>query len=311
MSIIIKSFAVRDENGQPGDMFYIKHGSSNFTIIDCCIVSDNREEIVQEIIRESKNKDITRFISTHPDEDHICGLPYLDEKINILNFYCVDNKATKSDPSESFEHYCKLRDNKEKHYFVYKDCTRKWMNDNDKNDGKNYGSSGINFLWPDTSDNNFIEAQKLAEEGKAYNNLSPIFTYELNRNIKVMWMGDMEDDYLEKIKDQVKWTDVDILFAPHHGRKSGKVLAEVLKKLAPHIVVIGEAPSKDLDYYRGYNTITQNSAGNIVFECGEDKVHVYVSDDDYKYDTSFLNDEGVKNSKLGNYLGSFKPKGAE
>ena len=32
MSIIIKSFAVSDENGEPGDMFYIKHASSNFTI---------------------------------------------------------------------------------------------------------------------------------------------------------------------------------------------------------------------------------------------------------------------------------------
>ena len=85
MSIIIKSFAVSDENGEPGDMFYIKHASSNFT-----------------------------------------------------------------------------------------------MNDNDKNDGKNYGSSGINFLWPNTSDENFKKAKSLAAEGKAYNNLSPIFTYELN-----------------------------------------------------------------------------------------------------------------------------------
>ncbi len=66
MSVIIKSFAVSDENGEPGDMFYIKHGSSNFTIIDCCIVEENKVAISQEIIKEREGKDITRFISTHP-----------------------------------------------------------------------------------------------------------------------------------------------------------------------------------------------------------------------------------------------------
>ena len=311
MSIIIKSFAVSDENGEPGDMFYIKHASSNFTIIDCCITEENQDKIFGEIVQGKKGKDIIRFISTHPDEDHICGLEYLDNKIGLLNFYCVENEATKPDPSKSFSHYCKLRDDKKKHYYVYKGCKRKWMNDNDKNDGKNYGSSGINFLWPNTSDENFKKAKSLAAEGKAYNNLSPIFTYELNGNIKVMWMGDMEHDFLEKIKDQIEWSEVDVLFAPHHGRESGKVSDCILKKLNPHIIVIGEAPSEHLNYYQGYSTITQNSAGDIVFECIDDKVHVYVSQSGYRYDTSFLVKKGIQNSKYGTYLGSFTPKGAK
>lgn len=308
---IIKSFAVSDENGEPGDMFYIKHGSSNFTIIDCCIIEENRERISDEIFDGKREKSITRFISTHPDEDHICGLSYLDEKINLLNFYCVKNAATKSDPSESFKYYCKLRDDTEKHYFVHKGGKRKWMNDNDENDGKNYGSSGINFLWPDVSDANFKEAQKLAADGDSYNNLSPIFTYSVKDGIVAMWMGDMEHDFLEKIKSKITWPEVDVLFAPHHGRDSGKVPNDVLKKLKPHIIVIGEAPSKHLNYYTGYNTITQNSAGDIVFDCSGDCVHVYVSEDDYAYDTSFLHDEKAENDVYGNYLGSFTPKGAK
>ena len=44
---IIKSFSVGE-----GDMFYIKHNSSNFSIIDCCLDDDNKEEIVDEIISE-------------------------------------------------------------------------------------------------------------------------------------------------------------------------------------------------------------------------------------------------------------------
>ena len=92
---IIKSISVGN-----GDLFYIKHGSSNFTIIDCNMDETNKKEITDEIIAESKEKDIKRFISTHPDEDHIHGLKYLDDQIGILNFYCVANEATKSDETE-------------------------------------------------------------------------------------------------------------------------------------------------------------------------------------------------------------------
>ena len=97
---IIKSFSVCDDNGEAGDMFYIKHNSSNFTIIDCCLNCEDRESIVSEIIDEKRNKNIIRVISTHPDEDHICGLDFLDYRIGIVNFYCVENKASKESESE-------------------------------------------------------------------------------------------------------------------------------------------------------------------------------------------------------------------
>lgn len=298
---IIKSFSVGD-----GDMFYIKHNSSNFSIIDCYLNDDNKKNIVDEIINESRGKDIIRFISTHPDKDHIQGLKYLDDRMNLLNFYCVENSAIKPDETEDFNHYCTLR-NGEHHYYVYKGCKRKWMNDNDKNDGKNYGASGINFLWPITDNENYIEALENVAQGKGYNNISPIFTYTITNNVRVMWMGDMEHDFLEKIKDEVEWPEVDILFAPHHGRDSGKVSSDVLEKLKPSIIIIGEAPSKHLNYYSGYNTITQNSAGDIIFECINDIVNIYVSKDTYSYDTSFLKKKEVSNT-LGFYLGSFYPK---
>lgn len=299
---IIKSFSVGN-----GDMFYIKHESSNFSIIDCNIDDDNEKTILDEIVSEKEGKFITRFISTHPDEDHLHGLKKLDDKIGILNFYCVKNEAIEEDETEDFKHYCGLRDG-EHHYYVSKGCKRKWMNDNDENDGYNYGSSGINFLWPITTNDDYKEALKLAAEGKAFNNLSPIFTYSLQNSIEVMWMGDIESDFLEKVKDEIDWHEIDILFAPHHGRDSGKVPDDVLKKLNPQIIVIGEAPSKYLSYYPGYNTIKQNSAGDIVFECYANSVDVYVSNSNYNYDTSFLSDATTKSSTYGKHLGSFTPK---
>jgi beta-lactamase superfamily II metal-dependent hydrolase len=106
---IVKSFSVGN-----GDMFYIEHNSDNFTIIDCCPSSDNRKTIVDEIKKKAGTR-ITRFISTHPDGDHIQDLVYLDDQISIVNFYVVDNEATKSDETENFKRYRELRDSQEAH----------------------------------------------------------------------------------------------------------------------------------------------------------------------------------------------------
>ena len=57
-----------------------------------------------------------------------------------------------------------------------------------------------------------------------------------------------------------------------------------------------------LTYYSGYNTITQNSAGDIVFKCLEGKTHVYVSEPGYT--VSFLETERVLDSH-GYYIGTF------
>ena len=98
MSSIIKSFSVGN-----GDMFYIKHASDNFTIIDCFLNEENKEDIVNEIKELKKYKGISRLISTHPDEDHIKGLKYYREHLGIENFYCVKNEATKTVETEDFQ----------------------------------------------------------------------------------------------------------------------------------------------------------------------------------------------------------------
>lgn len=287
---IIKSFSVGN-----GDTFYIKHESDNFTIIDCYLSDDNKERIVKEIKEESKTKNITRFISTHPDEDHIQGLDYLDREIGIVNFYCVYNKATKSDETDNFKKYKELRDS-EKAFYIYKGCSRKWMNKTDDT----RGSSGINILWPDTSNEDFQTVLKSAEDGNSPNNISPIIAYNLENGVTALWMGDLESNFLEKIKEEVDFPKVDILFAPHHGRESGKVPETILQELDPKIVIIGEAKSKNLNYYSKYNTITQNTAKDITFECETGHIHIYVQNKEYEVD--FLENHN-KNTYEG-YLGT-------
>lgn len=171
------------------------------------------------------------------------------------------------------------------------------------------GCAGIHCLWPITDNDDFKAELKLAKEETAFNNISPIITYSVNNGVKAIWLGDMENVFLEKIKGKVDWPEVDILFAPHHGRSSGKISSDVLAKMKPQIVVIGKAPSKNLDYYSGYNTITQISAGSIVFDCDDSRVHIYVSNE--RYSVAFLDNDKKINTSHGHYIGSFTPKGAK
>ena len=117
--------------------------------------------------------------------------------------------------------------------------------------------AGISILWPITTNAYFEEALKKAKEGNSTNNISPIVKYSLKDSAKVLWMGDLEANFMENIKDEIKMDAADILFAPHHGRDSGKVPKDWLDDMAPKIVIIGEAPSKDLNYYIDFNTLTQ------------------------------------------------------
>lgn len=295
----IKSFSTNN-----GDMFYIKHGSDNFTIIDCCIDEENKNSILNELKNESKNKSITRLISTHPDDDHIRGLKFLSDNFSIPNFYCVKNEATKEDKTDDFKKYCELRDS-DKAFYIYKGCTRKWMNQDDDT----RGSSGINIKWPDRSNTDFLIALQDAKNGDSPNNICPIITYSLNNNITAYWFGDLETDFMNNIKDKVDWIKADIVFASHHGRSSGRIPNEILEKIKPKIIVIGEAPSENLDYYTGYETITQNTAKDIVIICEDNNADFFVSNSNYNTAPTNLKIIYGKSLNGYTYIGSLEYDG--
>ena len=78
--------------------------------------------------------------------------------------------------------------------------------------------------------------------------------------------------------------------------------------MSPKVVVVGEAPSEDLNYYCGYSTITQNRAGDIEFDCSAGNVDVRVSSPTYS--TGFLRNDNKPNRQTVNgvnlrYIGSF------
>ena len=256
-------------------MFYIKHGSNNFTVIDCYLkdgagANARKDEIINEITRESTGR-ICRFISTHPDNDHIAGIEYLDNSWKIINFYAVDNKRPKDDKDDSLTCYHWLLANK--NFAIKRGIRRAWLNEtNDEN-----GCSGINFQWPNLNNEKFKQALKLVSEGKKVNNICPIFTYSIKDGATYMWMGDLETEMQQAYYDEYK-TDipqVDILFQPHHGRHSGTVPSDLLNAMNPKLIIIGNAPCDHIDYGNSRQTITQNTAGDIRFENDGNEVHIF------------------------------------
>lgn len=298
----VKSFSVGD-----GDMFYINHNSDNFTVIDCCLNYDEeskaaKDHVLSEIESESKGKGISRFISTHPDEDHISGLKEYHEKFNILNFYRVDNEASKSgEESEDFKMYKTLRGDSKKSFELKKGCRRRWMNDSDEE----RKGSGLFCLWPIVSNEKYQAALKEAAEGKSPNNISPAIKYS-SAGFSFLWMGDMETDMQEEFDKKVDNDHVTVVFAPHHGRQSGHIPSSLMGKLTPKLVVVGEADSKDLDYYKGHNTITQNTAGDILFEVTSGYIDVFVSNENYTKTDGMSSRKNHNNHSGMKYLGSIK-----
>ena len=249
--------------------------------------------MTEEIKEKLGKKGITRFISTHPDEDHIEGLEHLDKEITILNFYVVKNQATKADKFNSFKHYCKLRDGNHA-YYVSKGCQRRWINFS--GDGRDW--SGINILWPDTSNSHYKTALEEAAAGTKFNNISLVAGYQVKDSASFMWIGDLETKFMEDIYSAISLQPTTVVFAPHHGRKSGKLPDKWLEKIKPKIIVIGEAKSRHLHYYGGYNKITQTRAGDITFSVEGSKVHCYASYKAYgKRD--WLKDEGKTDEEFG------------
>lgn len=289
---IIKSISVGH-----GDMFYIYHNSDNFTMIDCNLMEDDKIVRINELKSMSKDKGIKRFISTSPDFDHIRGIKKLDEEMDVENFYVVKNDAQKNSENEDFQKYRELHDSS-KAFYISRGVARKWMNISDKD----RGSSGISVLWPILNNEFYKAALENAAKGHSPNNISPIFRYSLENGASVIWMGDLETPFMDSITNDIDIEETDILIAPHHGRKSGKVSKKFLDEIKPKVIIVGEASSDDIDYYAGYNTITQNRAQDITMECIQGKVHFYSSSTSYT--VNFLDDEKIKNLPLGSYIGT-------
>lgn len=293
-------------NVKEGDCNIIRHDGGHVSVIDICNGNAGGEgRSVNEIAFSQRGnyhmkdhptdpiafmnnlgiKDIFRFVLTHPDMDHMDGIERLFKAFSVGNFWDTDNNK-KMDSDSDWGQY------KESDWEFYQSIRKSTENpkalqflagDEKEYFNKPNGGDGLYILGPSQ------ELVDDANESEDYNNLSYVLLYKTHGK-KIIFGGDSEDkewDFiLENYEDEVK--NVDVLFAPHHGRKSGGN-DDYLDVLNPKLSLLGNASSQDLDYAafnrRGLKHYTNNQCGNIALNtAGANGIAVYCQNEKFAKD---------------------------
>ena len=141
------------------------------------------------------------------------------------------------------------------------------------NEGDTSGNGDhLHILAPDSK---LIED---ANESQEFNDASYVVLYESEIG-KILLTGDAHDKTWEYIEENYKeeTSDVTLLIAPHHGRKSDRSY-KFLDYAKPKLTLFGCASSQHLAYdawnYRNLTHITNNQCGCIVAE-GYSTMEIY------------------------------------
>lgn len=285
-------------NVNEGDCTWIEHPSKHNTVIDIsngslvCNVFEstsgnhNQKNHPVNPLEYLKRRGVTsifRFILSHPDMDHMDGFKSLFETFEVVNFWDTANKKEIPEDSnwgkynkEDWDYYQKIRESSEspKVLNLYAGSKGKYYNEDEN------GTSGADGLYILAPTKPLVNE---ANESGDYNDCSYVILYKTGDNKKVIFAGDSAQktwDYiLEHHKDDV--SEIDLLLAPHHGRKSGGN-SDYLDVLKPKLTIFGNAKSEYLDYgawnSRGLHYITNNQANCVIVNTnGDSGMDVYVT----------------------------------
>ena len=236
-------------------------------------------------MRERKLNSVFRFILTHPDMDHMDGIRDFFAVFSPTNFWDTNNNAEKAFGEgnnggyreEDWKFYKNLRDagptDNPRRLALHSGATGQYYNVDEQ--GKS-GADGLYILAPTPQ---LIIA---GNECGDYNDCSYVLLYRTGTH-RILFAGDSHDATWEYIlanhKEAVK--DVDLLVAPHHGRRSDRDW-DFLDTVNPALTLFGNADSEHLAYSAWNNRelpfITNNQAGNVIIHAGVDSnMFVYVT----------------------------------
>lgn len=299
-------------NVKEGDCIVVEHYSGNKTVIDVCNARPIDDVAEAQIARQALSdlsvggnfqqkrypvnpisyfrdrgwsSRVFRFVLTHPDMDHLDGVKAFFESYRPINFWDTDNSKQMdvgswngSQYSETdWEFYKRLResdpDSDPKRLTLLSGQHGQYYNEGE---GGEAGGDGLFILAPTEE---LVKNANDADDD--YNDCSYVLLYRTGGH-SVVFGGDSHDDTWEHIlnthEDAV--TDIDILIAPHHGRKS-KRSYDFLDVLRPKITFFGNARSEYLAYgawnYRKLPIITNNQAGCIIADVSVDPIDLYVT----------------------------------
>lgn len=284
-------------NVKNGDCSWIQHASGRNTVIDICNGNMPKDENLKErrnalftsaldawmtpnfsgnfrckdfptnpinyFLKHDMQKEIFRFILTHPDMDHLDGLNELANKFMILNFWDTDNDKTMDKDSFGSQYYY---DDWSTYQRLRKgECNSKVLQLYSGVEGREYTNDGLDILSPTP------ELIKDAKEHNDYNTSSYVILYTTTKGRKVLFCGDSDPKAWECIMElhSDKLANIDVLIASHHGRKSGGC-SKYLDILNPKLTLFGYAKSEYLDYSswskRKSVHFTNNQVGNVILD---------------------------------------------
>lgn len=293
-----------------GDCTIIEHEDKKTSMIDICNGNLTSEDKTDPItyLREIQNLQygdkgkIFRFILTHPDMDHMDGIERLCKNFEIINFWDSDHTKTMESISdeggysqEDWDFYDKIHKKTKKNITrmeLYKGC-----------EGEYYTNHGIKIISP----NKELVQELKDKKNPNWNDISYVLLFETHGR-KILFCGDsgntswkyiignkktreniqeknpidMTDEEKEILENIKMLKNIDILFAPHHGRKSGgDNFNEYLDFLNPKLAILGSAKCEHKNY-KAFNNkkiplLTNDEAGDITFEFIGDRIKLTCS----------------------------------
>lgn len=297
-------------NVKNGDCSFIKHIDGKITVIDVnnayLPTRTKRLEEQQQALKtfiaekakgnfDQKNNPVNpidylkshgishifRMILTHPDMDHMDGIEDFFETFSPTNFWDTANTKELADFSSGrfnesdWDFYKKLRNG-------HGSCKRLILYDgakghywNQKETGET-GGNGLHILAPTSG---LID---LANETEDWNDSSYVILYKTG-NFKILFCGDADNDTWDHLlqNHETDISNIDLLIAPHHGRKSS-CSYEFLKIVNPKITFFGNADKSsqlahdmfaNLDLYR----ITNNQGNCLIADIQDGRIDIYVT----------------------------------
>lgn len=216
---------------------------------------------IDYIASEFANREIFRFILTHPDMDHMSGIKGLFEEKDVRNFWDTENDKyidpdtweTSPYDKEDWDFYQDVRQSDEnpKVLKLYRDAEADccWVKDS------------IRILAPTEG------VVKEANENEDWDHLSYVLMIEYAER-KILLGGDATKKSLEGIIEYYDegYLESDVLFAPNHG-SANHISKEILDVINPDLTVVSVAEGVDYarDLYSRYGRVLSTKYyGNIL-----------------------------------------------
>ena len=296
-------------NVKEGDCSVVKHASGRLTVIDVCNATpvDQPAEAAMRALAKSDRGvsgnfqqkkypvnpitylhdheigSVFRYIQTHPDMDHLDGIKAFFDAFSPANLWDTDNEEEKDfGPGSPYNEddwlfYKNLRDRNPrtdpKRLTLYPASRGEFYS-------RPHGGDGLSVLAPTA------ELVEQANQAGDYNDASYVILYKAAGGHRIVFCGDSHDNTWEYILEhhEEDVTDIDLLIAPHHGRKSDRSY-RFLDTLTPTLTFFGNARHEHLAYdawnRRGLQKMTNNQANCMVVDVSASPMDLYVTHENF------------------------------